>query len=131
MTPDPVLDKLARFSPDAGGLDPAEVLFRAGRASVRTPRLWKGAVAALLVANVVLFLNQSKPAEIVYVYTPPVVVTVPQPEPAPPPDASPWNPHSLIGSLDLDLSPRPEAMTGLAPAATALTPLSARRADID
>ena len=37
--------KLARFTPSASSLDPADVLFRAGRASARTPWGWKIAVS--------------------------------------------------------------------------------------
>ena len=44
MTPDPVFDKLARFTPSVSSLDAAEVLFRAGQASARTPWCWKIAV---------------------------------------------------------------------------------------
>ena len=52
MTPDPVYDKLAKFSPDAAAVDASVLLFEAGRASARTPWGWKAAAAALLVANV-------------------------------------------------------------------------------
>ena len=129
MTPDPVFDKLARFTPDASGLDPADILFRAGRASARTPWAWKAAAAVLLVSNVLFFLNRSKPSEIVYVHTPPP--ESPAPPETPPVESSPWNPHALIGALDPDRTARPEAVADLAPARAALTPLSARRMDID
>ena len=127
MTPDPVFDKLARFTPDAGGLDPAEVLYRAGRASARTPLAWKLAVAVLLASNAVFFLNRTKPAEV-------VLVPVPVAEtPAPPAtaDVPSWGPHVLIGAFDPDRAARPEAVADLAPARAALTPLSARRTDFD
>jgi hypothetical protein len=47
MTPDPVFDKLSRFSPSSGGLDRDAIVFAAGRASARSRRLWP-AVAGLL-----------------------------------------------------------------------------------
>ena len=127
MTPDPVFDKLARFTPDSGGLDPAEVLFQAGRSSARTPIVWKLAVAVLLVSNTVFFLNRSKPAEIVLVPVP----VVESPAPPVPAEVPSWGPHGLIGTFDPDRAARPEAVADLAPARAALTPLSARRADFD
>lgn len=47
---DPVARALARFTP-ASGLDRNEALYRAGRASARTGRLWKGIAALLLATN--------------------------------------------------------------------------------
>jgi hypothetical protein len=59
MSRDP-LDKLARFTPAAGGLDRDELLFRAGRASARTPRGWKvaaGVLATTQAATLALWLG--------------------------------------------------------------------------
>lgn len=53
MTPDPVFDKLARFSPNAGGLDRASVLFAAGRASARTGRVWPVLAGILAVSQTI------------------------------------------------------------------------------
>ena len=73
---DPVARALARFTPAAPGLDRDELLFRAGRASARSGRLWKGAAALLLVTNAATLA--------VWLSTPPrpgvVVETRPTPE---------------------------------------------------
>jgi hypothetical protein len=48
--PDPLTDALARFTPTAR-LDRDELLYRAGRASNRAGRLWRGVAALLLATN--------------------------------------------------------------------------------
>ena len=55
MTPDPFAERLARFTPEAGGLDTAAILFLAGRASVRARRLWP-ALAGMLALSQALTL---------------------------------------------------------------------------
>jgi hypothetical protein len=51
LTPDPALDKLARFSPAPTAIDRDELLFQAGRASARAGNGWKALVALLLVTQ--------------------------------------------------------------------------------
>ena len=51
--PDPVTDRLARFTPSAAGLDRDALLFAAGRRSGRGSRLWPAAVALLAVSQAV------------------------------------------------------------------------------
>jgi hypothetical protein len=111
MTPDHRLDWLARLTPNGALLDPADVLFNAGRASARTPRAWKLGVAGLLLANAVtagLLLSRRDPPEAA---SAPVSVPASAPAPTPPPD-SPAQPDpnslsALVRSLDLDAPPPP------------------------
>jgi hypothetical protein len=53
--PDPLTDRLGRFTPDGAGLDRDAILFAAGRASVRPQRSWK-AIAGVLTLTQVLTL---------------------------------------------------------------------------
>lgn len=108
MTPDPVYDRLAQFTP-ASGLDPAAVLFAAGRASARTPRGWKLAVAGLVLTNLAAV------GAIVFLRPEPIAVPLPAPAPAgvpepagaeEPPIESP-TPGVLTRGTDLDDWPRP------------------------
>jgi len=139
MTPDPVLDKLARFTPDGSQLDPAELLFRAGRASARTHWGWKAAVAGLLLANlgtVGFFMSRpGKPAPSPGPVPVPVVVPVvaPRPDPPPSPDVSPspWSLGALLRTTDPRDLPAAQAAIDLAPAEPPLTPRSVGRTDID
>jgi hypothetical protein len=135
LTPDPVLDKLTRFTPSGSSLDPADVLFRAGRASARTPWGWKVAVsglavviAALLGERVVNNQNANPgPKEAA-----PVVVVVPVPIPVPEPSLSPvpgepespWRLGALLRATDPDDLPSSPALAGLSPADPPLTPQS-------
>jgi len=50
--PEDVIAKLGQFTP-ASGLDRDELLFRAGRASAPSPRLWKIAAGLLAVGQLV------------------------------------------------------------------------------
>jgi hypothetical protein len=52
---EPFLERLSRFTPDAGGLDRDRLLFAAGHASARPNRAWI-ALAAVLAATQVLTL---------------------------------------------------------------------------
>ena len=54
ITPDPVFDKLSRFTPSVPSLDPAEVLFCLGQASAPTHWGWKIAVSGLALVIVAL-----------------------------------------------------------------------------
>jgi hypothetical protein len=51
LTPDPALEKLARFSPAPAAIDRDELLFQAGRASARAGNGWKTVAALLLVTQ--------------------------------------------------------------------------------
>src|SRR4051794_33625393 len=110
MTPDPVA-KLAQFTPEPGAVDPAELLFAAGRASARTPWYWKATVAASLLANVVcvLLLATRSPEPLVQVHPAPDAVPAPQLQPRPPvaPESvpEPWSYQSLRGA-DVDSGPQ-------------------------
>lgn len=53
MNPDPVFDKLARFSPSSGGLDRDAILFASGRASSRSRRLWPAIAGFLAVTQAI------------------------------------------------------------------------------
>ena len=88
--PDPLTDALARFTP-AAGLDRDELLFRAGRASNRTGRLWRGAAVLLLATNATtLAFWLSSPAQ------PGVVVeTRPAPIPEHPVEPAPTEPETM------------------------------------
>ena len=137
MTPDPVLDRLAGFSPDSSGIDPAEVLFRAGRATARTPRVWKIAVVGLVMTNVVtlgLFIAQGPtPGPTPEVVPTPVVppVVVPQPERLPQSSPTPWSYGAMMGVTDLDQVPPPASAVQFTPDGPALTPLSIRDRIVD
>jgi hypothetical protein len=134
-----VYDKLARFSPDSQGIDPADILFRAGRASARTHWAWKLAVAALLLTNAVaagfiVFRGRPDPAAPEVVTVPVVipVVVVPvsvEPVSSPPESASPWSYGSLLRTTDPDDLPRSPALVNATPADRPLTPLSRREID--
>jgi hypothetical protein len=52
---EPFLERLSRFTPDAGGLDRDALLFAAGRGSARPNRSWK-TLATLLAGTQVLSL---------------------------------------------------------------------------
>src|SRR5262249_58716654 len=102
MNPDPVFDWLARLAPNGAGLDPAEVLVRAGRASARTAWGWKLAVASLLLANAVtvavLLMHRDSPRPL-EVTPAPAVTPVPAPTPAPPPETTPGTDANSIAAL--------------------------------
>lgn len=134
LTPDPVFDKLARFTPDGSPIDPAELLFRAGRASARTPCYWKLTVAGLLAANFVtvgLILSRGEnrtppppepqPITVVVPVPVPVPSSDPVPSPVPPESPSPWTLGILHRLTDVSALPAPAAVD-LAPADPPLTP---------
>ncbi|MBX9628620.1 MAG: hypothetical protein K2X82_32785 [Gemmataceae bacterium] len=108
LTPDPVYDRLAQFTP-ASGLDPAGVLFAAGRASARTPRGWKLAVAGLVLTNLaavgaLVLRRPDPPAAPVFI---PVPAVIPEPDPADEPPAESPAPGLLARGTNLDAWPRP------------------------
>ncbi|MGO9468037.1 MAG: hypothetical protein ACLQIB_24710 [Isosphaeraceae bacterium] len=61
---EPFLERLSRFTPDAGRLDRDALLFAAGRSSVRPHRGWR-TLASLLAATQVLSLVVLWPHEVV------------------------------------------------------------------
>jgi hypothetical protein len=138
MNPDPVIDKLAKFTPDSSGLDTAEVLFAAGRASARTHWLWKAAVGGLLLANfvcvgfLVLRPHEVTPAARII---PVAVPIVQQPESPAVLTAQgtddPWSYRSLLSAGDPERFPKVEPMKEPASKEHPLTPLSARQGEID
>jgi hypothetical protein len=50
MPEEPVVERLSRFTPDAGGLDRDSLLFAAGRASARPNRPWVALAAGLALS---------------------------------------------------------------------------------
>jgi len=124
------IDKLGRFTPNAS-LDAAEVLFRAGRASARTPRGWKFAVAVLLLANVGWVaerglrepkssLPEVPPAIAKPSVLPPLEPTLPSPTES----LSPWSLGALQRTGDLESLPELSAIANFAPTDPPLTPHS-------
>lgn len=126
--PDPLADRLSRFTPDAGGLDRDGLLFAAGCASARPNRAWKALAALLAVAQALsLVLLWPRP-----VPPPDGPAALPPAEVAPPPSA-PESPESgplLVGRNYPDpfadpprlpedgLVPDPPPLRALASAAT-------------
>ena len=116
---EPILERLNRFTPDAGRLDRDALLFAAGRASVRPGRRWQ-AVAAVLAASQLLTLGLLWPRmprqgpdapRPPVISTPPVGVEPPSPTPA---DAPSWAAHWRLLS-DPDHLPAPAASDSLVP----------------
>ena len=135
MTPDPVIGKLTRFTPSGSSLDPAEVLFRAGRASARTPWGWKMAVSGLVFVTAALLGERlvndrnakSGPREAAPVsVVAPVPIPTPDQSPSPSPGepGSPWRLGALLHAADPDDLPTSPALAGLSPADPPLTPRS-------
>jgi hypothetical protein len=122
LKPDPVFDKLGRFTPVGSGIDRDEWLYQAGRASVRAPRAWKW-VAALLAASQSLTiagwigLRQSREPE-------PVPAATPSPAPVSPNVpylADPDSIGSLARSFDPDTPPPLPRSDGPVPPEAVLT----------
>jgi hypothetical protein len=137
MKPDPVA-KLAQFTP-APVVDPAELLFAAGRASARTPRGWKAAVVVLGVSNAALTaLLVGRPLAAPPAPPPEPIVRPVPPEPVEPavpsapasaPPEEPWS-YLALRAADPDRLPQAETLPTTA-APEPLTALSGRRGDID
>jgi hypothetical protein len=133
MTPDPVATMLSGFTLRESSLDPADVLFRAGQASARTPWGWKIAVAGLVLVIAALLGERWAPHRSTNVGPPdatPVIVTTPVPAPEPNPVPTPreseslWRFGALLHAADPDDLPRSLASTGLSPADPPLGPRS-------
>jgi len=112
MNNDPVIHRLARFTPDESLIDPAALLFRAGRASARTSWGWKLAVAGLLLANAVtvaiLFARRDPPRPPEATPAPamtPAPALPPAPMPESPPSPEPNSIAALAHSFDPDRLP--------------------------
>lgn len=138
MTPDPVTAKLSRFTPNAALVDPAELLFAAGRASARTPWFWKVAVAGLALGNLVCLALLLWPAPDRPAAQPGLPASAPTLPPLPPinlPTAphsdDPWSYRMLIYAGDPERFPRPAVTTEREPTGRPLSVLGARRGDID
>ena len=113
---EPFLERLSRFTPDAGGLDRDSLLYAAGRASVRPNRAWIAVTTALAVTQALtlaLVLRPTAPPA-----SPPLSPAVQPPVTAPPeptwsdPSDSPglWSVHR--GLLDATSEDRPAPAAG-------------------
>src|SRR5438270_7884688 len=78
---EPIVERLSRFTPDAGGLDRDSLLYAAGRASARPNRPWIALAAVLAVAQPLSLMllwphpvppTAQQPVRIVYVSVPSV-----------------------------------------------------------
>jgi hypothetical protein len=143
MTPDPVLDKLVRFTPKSTALNNAALLFAAGRASARTPWVWKAAVAGLLLANMgwlsLLVLRPDVETAPKPLQQPdPIPLANPLSDPAPPlTNSSPTASDDLLSYRALMSAGEPELfvhvepLKGLMQDEKPLTPRTAERGEID
>jgi hypothetical protein len=143
MTPDPILNKLARFTPSSSAANNAALLFAAGRASARTPWVWKAAVAGLLLANLgwlsllMLRLNtETKPEPLPQSdpepFIKPLSDSVPPPTISlPPPSDDPLSYRALMSAGDPELLVHVEPINGLIENDKPLTPRTANRGEID
>lgn len=130
MIPDPA-DLLARFTP-AAGPDGGELMYRMGRASAPTRKRWKLAVVGLILTNTAALgwlVFRSDPPLLT-----PDVVTIVVPVPVLLPSV-PRSEPSSYGAFrvhdDPDRWPPFAPVAGVVPAGAPLTPLAARRGDID
>jgi hypothetical protein len=143
MSPDPILDKLARFTPNGSAIDQAALLFEAGRASARTPLGWKFAVAALLAANLgwlSVLTFHSNPRNLPGTNAVPDRINAPLPEPEglqplakrlPQTSDEPRSYRELISVSDPEQFPRIEPLHNPVPSTDPLTPRSASRGELD
>jgi hypothetical protein len=129
MTPDPVFDKLARFSPSPGGLDRDSILFAVGRASARPRRIWPAIAAILAVTQAITLTLLLLPRS-------PQVMPIqkgnsPPPAPAvePAPDYTPDN-ILQVGS-DLEQWPKESPVADPVPSGPTWTVLSAKGFSLD
>jgi hypothetical protein len=141
MTNDPLIDKLARFTPSAATVDNSALLFAAGRASARTPAIWKLAVAGLLLTNAgwVSVLASLTNREAVHDTSPQTTPAIPvQSEPVlppssntPPPSDEPWNYRNLMSIDDPGKLPESQPLQNPIPNERPLTSGSAMKGEID
>jgi hypothetical protein len=143
MTNDPLLDKLARFTPNAASVDNAALLFATGRASARTPWVWKVAVAGLLLANagwlsVLAFGPKQEGVPISVPPITPAAPATPQTEPdslpssnPPPLSDDPWSYRALHSIDDPEKLPHSGPLQNEITTDKHLTPRTAHRGEID
>jgi hypothetical protein len=142
MIPDPVLDKLARFTPNAALVDNGALLFAAGRASARSHWLWKVAVVGLLLANSgwlahFIYRQNTQTTPMHDLQNQPLPAATSQPEPVTPPtnllpaSDEPWSYRALLSVGDPEQFPLAEPLNGPFQAEKPLTPRMAFRGDID
>lgn len=129
LTPDPVFDKLARFSPT--GVEPTDILFAAGRAAAPTRWWWKVAVIGLVVTNAAVLTAWlgRVPRTVVVTHT----ITVPgidSPE-SPEEPVPPRQPGLYIRATDPDQLPPSEPIVGVVPTKPVLTAFAGHRGEID
>jgi hypothetical protein len=111
----PLLERLSRFTPDAGGLDRDKLLYAAGRASARPNRGWIALAAALAVTQVLtVVLLWPRPAPPV-AHTPPPAAqpAAPPAPPEPPTTDSPdspgiWSVHHNLQEPEAEDRPSPD-----------------------
>ena len=143
ITPDPVLDKLARFTPSSSAVKNAAMLFAAGRASARTSWIWKVAVAGLLLANLgwlspLIFHADRETMPVPLPQPDSKPLDNPQAEPVPPPTDSlpppsddPLSYRALMSAGNPELFIHVEPLNGLMQNEKPLTPRTADRGEID
>lgn len=130
MNNDPVFDRLARFSPNSGKLNRDDLLFQAGRASVRVRPWWKLLTGVLAVTQVVslalVFISPARRAEPVR-ELPRIPLILPDNSPGEP--ASP--PESSVARIDPDRWPTPETIADPPPSRPTWTVMTARTFSVD
>jgi hypothetical protein len=110
---EPSLERLSRFTPDAGALDRDTLLFAAGRASARPNRAWI-ALAAVLAATQALTLALALlwPRPAAHAVLQPVPAPAPaveSPPPEPPESPGVWSARHSLVEPDLEDRPAPAA----------------------
>jgi len=137
MIPDPMLGKLARFTPNGRAVDRAALLFAAGRASARTHWVWKISVAVLLLANagwvgLRLYPPNSQTTPRSDLQAVPTPTETPQAEPLTPPASDdPWSYRALLSAGDPERFPATEPLKGQLTIEKPLTPRMALRGELD
>ena len=141
MKPDPILDKLACFTPYGTAAGQAALLFAAGQASARTPWGWKIAVIGLLIANLGwLFVLKFHSIAEVPANTPqqPKLAPAPPTEPLQPPtsnllpsDDDLGSYRALVSTGDLEKFPTTKPLHNPIQTDTPLTPLAGHRGELN
>jgi hypothetical protein len=105
--PDPVTDRLVRFTPSAAGLDRDALLFAAGRRSARGSRLWPVAAALLAVSQVVTLIALWPSERVAQPVVSPAEVNSPPPESVAPVAPSASDVWTVRSDPDVMQSPAP------------------------
>jgi len=110
--PDPVTDRLARFTPNPAGLDRDALLFAAGRKSARPMRFWPIATGLLAASQVITLalLWPGSPAQPLPTQVAPAIA--PSSELSVPPVSRPPDVLTAGSSPDVVLSPPSAGTTG-------------------